>query len=247
MRACAAEEIPLIAPLELVHGSTVGDAGGGMLFAVYPREWGRPLELNSPEEWTRLGRLLGRMHNAGDGVDFGHRPLYTPGAATEPALRRLEESGAMDPGMRREFLEIGDELVDRLEECFDGAQLINVHGDCHAGNILDRPDRGLMVIDFDDCMRAPAVQDWWLLLPDHAENCRAELEALAEGYEDFREFDWRELRLIEGLRAMRMVYYLDWCGLQADDFQFRQHHPDWGSANFWRREVADLRSQLELV
>jgi len=122
-----------------------------------------------------------------------------------------------------------------------------VHGDCHAGNILDRPDRGLTLIDFDDSMRACAVQDWWLLLPDHAANCREEIALLAEGYEEFRFFDWREIEAIEGLRAMRMIYYLDWCALQTGDCRFRENHPDWGSGNFWRREIADLRSQLELI
>ncbi len=225
----------------------MAQTAAGIPFAIYPKCWGRPLEITDADGWRRLGRLLARLHNAGDGVEFRRRWKFTPQHATRPALERLDASGVIAPGSRAAWRECTGQLLERLEERFDGVPLIPVHGDCHAGNILERPDTGLMLIDFDDCMLAPAIQDWWLLLPDHADNCREELALLAEGYEDFRGFDWMECGLIEGLRAMRMIYYLDWCRMQSDDFQFRQNHPDWGGENFWRRELADLQSQLELI
>ena len=46
---------------------------------------------------------------------------------------------------------------------------------------------------------------------------------------------------------MRMVYYLDWCARQRDDFQFRHLYPEWGSDCFWRHEIADLQEQLERI
>ena len=96
-------------------------------------------------------------------------------------------------------------------------------------------------------MRGPAVQDLWLLLPDHAERCRRELGLLVEGYESFLAFDRRELELIEGLRFMRMVYFLAWRSKQRDDLWFRESFPDWGGKAFWETELEDLRDQAELV
>lgn len=55
------------------------------------------------------------------------------------------------------------------------------------------------------------------------------------------------MRLIEPLRAMRMVYYLAWCARQSRDCAFLQNHPGWGGPAFWARELADLEGQLEVI
>ena len=140
-----------------------------------------------------------------------------------------------------------------LQPRFEGLSFRSIHGDCHRGNILDRlgssskPGDGLLIIDFDDMMMGPAVQDLWLLLPDHAEQCRKELGLLVEGYEAFLSFDRRELELVEGLRFMRMVYFLAWRSKQRNDKWFKESFPDWGSKAFWTAELEDLRDQAELV
>jgi hypothetical protein len=46
---------------------------------------------------------------------------------------------------------------------------------------------------------------------------------------------------------MRIIYFLDWCSRQIDDFKFQNNFPDWGNDAFWRREVADLNSQLNMI
>ena len=138
-------------------------------------------------------------------------------------------------------------LLRQLGAEFRAGETIRLHGDCHKGNILERPDEGLMMIDFDDMLSGPPVQDLWLLLPGTTESCRAELELLLRGYESIREFDRGSLRLIEPLRAMRMIYFLDWCARQKGDFNFQERYPDWGSDRFWRRECAALREQSERI
>ena len=74
-------------------------------------------------------------------------------------------------------------------------------------------------------MIGPAVQDLWLLLPDHAAQCRGSSALLVEGYEAFLPFDRRELELVEGLRFMRMVYFLAWRSKQREDRWFRESFP----------------------
>jgi len=91
------------------------------------------------------------------------------------------------------------------------------------------------------------VQDIWLLLPGHANNTRREIELILDGYEQFMDFDDRQLRLVEILRAMRIIYFLSWCSTQVDDFKFQSNFPDWGSEIFWQREVADLEHQYHAI
>ena len=49
------------------------------------------------------------------------------------------------------------------------------------------------------------------------------------------------------LRAMRMMHFLSWCAIQSGDLNFHATFPDWGSESFWRRELCDLKRQLELI
>jgi Ser/Thr protein kinase RdoA (MazF antagonist) len=88
-----------------------------------------------------------------------------------------------------------------------GLATLRLHADCHVGNILwtpaDRPGGGPHFVDLDDCRGGPAVQDLWMLLAgDRAERQR-QLGALLDGYEQVRDFDRRELALIEPLRTLR--------------------------------------------
>ena len=75
----------------------------------------------------------------------------------------------MADGCRIIFLllrEVVDRIIEIALPLFDEVHLHRIHGDCHRANILERPGEGLMMIDFDDMVMGPAVQDLWLLLPD---------------------------------------------------------------------------------
>jgi Ser/Thr protein kinase RdoA (MazF antagonist) len=134
-----------------------------------------------------------------------------------------------------------------FEKYANSEDFIRVHGDFHSGNILDRPDEGLMLMDFDDMAMSLPIQDLWLLLPDHAPEAGKELAAIIEGYREFRAFNTETLMLIEPLRAMRMVYFLCWCGKQKNDFRFQHSFPDWGGKAFWYKEVQDLSNQYDQI
>ena len=145
------------------------------------------------------------------------------------------------------FKDVTSRIVEIAMREFEGVELQRIHGDCHRGNILERPGEGLMVIDFDDMVMGPAVQDIWLLLPGHANGTRHEINLILEGYEQFAEFDDRQLRLVEILRAMRIIYFLAWCSTQVDDPAFRENFPNWGDDNFWYDEIAALERQLGVI
>lgn len=243
---CVADEIPVVAPLKLSDGGTIG-AYDGILFSVFPKRSGREMELHTDEGWRRLGSLVGRIHLAGSRREARHRLQMHPETTTVPEIRQLLDSGFMGPGVAGRFRDVTSRIVEIALREFDGVELQRIHGDCHRGNILERPGEGLMVIDFDDMVMGPPVQDIWLLLPNHANQMRHEINLILEGYEQFMEFDDRTLRLVEILRAMRIIYFLAWCSTQVDDFKFQSNFPDWGSDMFWQREVADLEHQYHAI
>jgi Ser/Thr protein kinase RdoA (MazF antagonist) len=257
---CAEAELPVVSPLPLADGETLGelildgDEGEqGFFFALFPKMGGRNFDAEAEEDWLRLGAVLGRLHAVGGRREAPARLRCDPAGLTRPLLRGLLDEGLVHPELASEFEELCSGVIDFLEPRFKGLGFRRIHGDCHRGNILDRlgsskgPGAGLLIIDFDDMMTGPAVQDLWLLLPDHAAQCRRELGLLVEGYEAFLPFDRRELELVEGLRFMRMVYFLAWRSKQRNDRWFRESYPDWGNKSFWTAELEDLRDQAELV
>jgi Ser/Thr protein kinase RdoA (MazF antagonist) len=260
LRDSAAAELPVVAPMELAGGETLGEllledeAGeSSFLFALFPKMGGRNFDAESEEDWLRLGAVLGRLHAVGGLREAPDRLRCDPENLSLPLMRGLLNEGLVHPEFASEFRALCEEVFGYLGPRFATLEYRRIHGDCHRGNILDRlgssrgPGEGLLVIDFDDMMTGPAVQDLWLLLPDHAAECRRELGLLVEGYEAFLPFDRRELELVEGLRFMRMVYFLAWRSKQRNDMWFRESFPNWGDKAFWTTELEDLRDQAELV
>jgi Ser/Thr protein kinase RdoA (MazF antagonist) len=129
---------------------------------------------------------------------------------------------------------------------------LRLHGDCHPGNILwtptDLPGGGPHFVDLDDARTGPAVQDLWMLLPgdDRREQTQA-LSALLDGYEQFRPFDRRELRLIEPLRTLRQIHYSAWLARRWADPTFPANFPWFGSSDYWAGQIHQLEEQTEAM
>ncbi|MBD3418527.1 MAG: serine/threonine protein kinase [Chitinivibrionales bacterium] len=238
---CSEIDIPVVCPIKLDNGTTLAQLDG-ITFTVFPKRAGRQFDVETPESWTRVGSMLGRIHNAGARKKANARLRLTPQDTTQLYVEQLCQSSITNR-WRQPYRDICRRIVDTVTPFFDQQEFIRIHGDFHVGNIMHRPGEGLMVIDFDDMMNGPAVQDFWLLLPDHYPTSRPQLISLLSGYRQFRDCDESAFKLIEGLRAMRMIYFTAWCGMQRNDFNFQQKFPDWGSDQFWSREVQDLRTQ----
>jgi len=242
---CQAAEVPVVAPMELASGGTLAECDG-ILLALYPRRAGRRLDIGEQTDWERLGALVSRMHLAGQKQPASARVTLDPRLSTAADLEYLC-STVIPERFREKYRAPVQRLIDMAGPWFEGVERIRIHGDCHAGNVLDRLDEGLLLIDFDDMAMGPPVQDLWLLLPERAPKARAEIERFLEGYTQFREFDRTTLRCIEPLRAMRMVYFVAWRSRQAGDFLFRRTYPEWGSDSFWQRETNELWEQVGVV
>jgi Ser/Thr protein kinase RdoA (MazF antagonist) len=239
-------EIPVIAPLTLRDGSSLGSYEN-IYFAVFPKTGGRSYDEYNDDQWLALGRLLGRSHNVGSMHLPKDRLTMAPGRSTRQQVDYILEGSFMPDDMLGSFKNLIDTLIKEISPLFDNVEMIRIHGDCHFSNLIYRPDESFYIIDFDDMVVGPPVQDFWMLLPGYQEESLAEIEIFLEGYEMFRDFDRSSLRLIEPLRAMRYIHYTAWCAYQfAEDGETRVD-ADFGSRNYWEIEMADLEDQLDRI
>jgi Ser/Thr protein kinase RdoA (MazF antagonist) len=124
-----------------------------------------------------------------------------------------------------------------------------LHGDCHPGNSLwtpaELPGGGPHFVDLDDARMGPAVQDLWMLLSGDRAQRTQQLSALLDGYEQVRDFDRAELRLIEPLRTLRLIHYSAWLARRWEDPIFPVNFPWFGTPDYWRGQVLMLQEQVE--
>lgn len=254
---CAGVEIPVVAPLLSSDGESLpeieivsepaeqgGDRTAVFAFALFPKRGGRSFDAESEEDWLRIGRLAGRIHRAGATRAARYRVRLGP----ELARANLSAIDALiHPEFRAEFTELCTGLIEESAAGFEALPVQRIHGDLHRGNILERPGEGLHILDFDDMMTGPCVQDLWLLLPGRLEESRKELSALLEGYSEFAFLEPGSLSMVETLRFCRMLHFLAWRSLQRSDDWFRRDFPDWGGRAFWLRELEDFRSQAAVI
>ena len=240
------QEIPVIAPLILRDGSSIGSYKK-INFAVFPKTGVRSFDEYNDDQWLELGRLLGRTHNVGAMHLPKDRLTMAPDRSTRQQVDYLLQGSFMPADMLGRFKDLTDSLINEISPLFDKAGMIRIHGDCHFSNLIYRPGESFYIIDFDDMVMGPPVQDFWMLLPGHREDSLAEIELFLEGYEMFRDFDTGSLRLIEPLRAMRYIHYTAWCAYQfAEDGETRVAE-DFGSRHYWQTEMGDLADQLERI
>ncbi len=242
----AGREIPVIAPFVLPGNGSLGEHEG-MYFTVFPKCGGRSLDEYSDEQWLEIGRLLGRIHAVGAGRVPEGRITMLPGKSTRQQVDYLLAGKFMDADLAKQFGELVHTLIAEISPLFAGAEMIRIHGDCHFSNLIHRPGESFYLIDFDDMALGPPVQDFWMLLPGYREETFAEIELFLEGYETFRDFDRRSLRLIEPLRAMRYIHYMAWCAYQVAEEGLSRVAPDFGAREYWQRELRDLADQLERI
>ncbi len=246
MGKLAEAEVPVIAPLLLSDGGTLG-CHGGIHFAVYPKRSGRVLDEYTGEQWPELGRLLGRVHAVGSSLRPRDRITMAPDRSTRSQVEYILSGGFIHADLRGEFEALADTLVEEIAPIFAGVETIPIHGDCHAANLIHRPGESFFIIDFDDMSVGPPVQDFWMLLPGYRGESQAEIDLFLEGYETFRPFDRRTLRLIGPLRAMRFIHYVAWLAHQVADDGPSRVSPDFGTRGYWLREMTDLERQLERI
>ncbi len=236
-----AAEIPVVAPLATEGGETlITLPESGIFAALFPRRGGRAPDELQEVDLQRLGRLLARLHAIG---------------ATRPAKARLrldvDTYGAADLGYLLESDRLSASVRDAYRQAveaihavsrpwFEACSYQRIHGDCHRGNVLWGGE-GPMLVDFDDMVTGPPVQDLWLLVPGRDPESLLKREVLLEAYAEMNTLDRVALRLVEPLRALRVVHFSAWIARRFEDPAFVRVFPDFGGERYWYDELATLR------
>ncbi|RKP49554.1 serine/threonine protein kinase [Trinickia fusca] len=239
-----AHEIPAV-PAREIDGRTLHPFDG-FRFAVFERRGGRAPELDRRDTLEWMGRFIGRIHAIGRRTPYCARPsLDIQLFGHEP--REFLLSHDFVPADLRAAYEAASALaLEGVERAFEAAgdvTSLRLHGDCHASNVL-WTDGGPHFVDFDDSRMGPAIQDLWLLLPGDRAGASRALTDLLAGYEDFCEFEPRELHLIEALRTLRLIHYAAWLARRWDDPAFPAAFPWFNTQRYWEARVLELREQI---
>lgn len=235
-------ELPVAAPLEFA-GQTVLEFGGFM-FAIFPSIGGRQYEADNLFQLEEVGRLLGRTHQIGKKSTFMFRPTLGVTEYLDQPRQIMAQTELIAPKWKETFLESLDKLIAQVKKDWPViTSPLRLQGDCHPGNILWRDEAWL--VDFDDARNGPAVQDLWMLLNGSRQEQVLQLDTLLEAYNEFCDFDLKELKLIEPLRAMRMVHYLGWIIRRWQDPAFPRAFSWIREDDFWQRQSIEFAQQLE--
>jgi Ser/Thr protein kinase RdoA (MazF antagonist) len=245
----AAAEVPVVPPLVLEGGSTlITVPGTPHRFAVAARCAGREPELDHPGTLRRIGGFIGRLHAVGARGRFKHRLAMRPAQDADAARSRLLDGGFVTDAERPAWAATSAAAVAAIGSAFERAgplAQLRLHGDCHLGNVLWRD--GPQVVDLDDALTGPAVQDLWMLVSGDPATMAQQQGELLAGYEDFRDFDRAELALIEPLRTLRMLRHAAWLADRWTDPSFPINFPFFGTPAYWSQQTTQLREQLEAM
>lgn len=240
-------EIPLAAPL-LINNESLHHYHD-YAFAVFPSVGGRQFEVDNLDQLEWMGRFIGRMHAVGSLEHFQHRDAFSVESHLNEPLQQLQESQLIPAHLHEAFFTILQQVVKLASEQYQAAlnnvtqgQMIRLHGDCHPGNILWRD--GPTFVDLDDCRNGPAVQDLWMMLSGDRQQQLLQLDTLVGAYEEFYEFDHAQLKLIEPLRAMRMVHYMAWLEKRWLDPAFPRAFPWFAEDKYWEQQILSLKEQF---
>ncbi|MCW5632717.1 MAG: serine/threonine protein kinase [Rubrivivax sp.] len=271
----AEAEVPVVPPLVLAAQASVADGSlpagsapsaarclgapptlahfAGHRLAVAARCAGREPELEAAGVLQRIGRFIGRLHAVGRRRAFLHRHRLDAAADGRRAIDLLAAGGFVPPEQQAAWRDAAERAQDSLARAFAAAGplgTLRLHGDCHIGNVLWRhagDGEGPHLVDLDDAMQGPAVQDLWMLVSGDAAGMSRQFGELLAGYTQFSDFDPHELALVEPLRTLRMLRHSAWLAERWSDPTFPIHFPFFGTAAYWSQQTAQLREQVELM
>ncbi len=238
----AEREIPVIPPMQIDNETLFEHAD--FRFTLFKRFGGRAPEFDNPDHLLMLGRLLGRLHAVGAMRPFEHRPALNPTSFGHASIDWLEQAGCVPENLRPAYFSVARDLLAEIDVRWQQHpfQPIRLHGDLHVGNLLWR-DELLYMVDMDDCRMGPAIQDLWMMLSGERDQRQGQLAELVDGYNEFHDFDPRQLPLIESLRSLRLIHYSAWLARRWTDPAFPRHFPWFASERYWADQVLTLREQ----
>jgi Ser/Thr protein kinase RdoA (MazF antagonist) len=248
LKLLTAQEIPVNAPVVSMDcplkswGHTLFQTQSkDYQFSVFPKLRGRIKDEFTDTDFEILGRLLARIHLQGAAFPSKSRRVMNPDNWGLDSLDFLEDTNQHPSPMLQRYFQVAEECVEKIQTLWDDVQPreITIHGDCHIGNLLWN-ESGPVFLDFDDLVRGPCIQDFWMLIGDHDDENRQKWEIAIEAYEEFREFPKHETRLIPALRALRMIHFSKWIAERWEDPSFPSLWANFGTDPWWQDEIQSL-------
>lgn len=231
------EGIPAIAPLFQGHDSTISEVDG-MYVAFFPKVLGRMPQEFLGDDYRKVGRLMAHVHNVGARKKALHRPIldtsYYGGWET---LDHLQDW--ITPEVRHRYNVAAEDILYAIDDTFDVSEFLRIHGDCHKGNLLNNGNQ-FFLVDFDDFVNGPAIQDFWMLLSGDEDALSEEKDLIISGYEELREFPDHQWDWIPMLRGLRIISYAGWIAKRWDDPSFPRLFPEYNTYSYWAEEVEAL-------
>lgn len=217
-------DISVVAPIQNATGETLHQFNR-FQFALYQRQGRHAPSLGNFDTLLSLGRTLGRIHAIGKEKVFSHRPDINIKTFGYQSTEYLLQNQFIPQILLAAYSSLTSDLLTICSERIKiPYQKNRLHGDCHLGNILWREDTAHFVY-FDDARNGPAIQDLWMLLSGDRQQQTEQMSELLEGYNEFCEFDLRELTLIETLRSLRIIHYSAWLARRWQDPDFPKYFP----------------------
>ncbi len=243
----AEESVAVAAPWRDPAGESLHRAEG-FRFSLFPCLPGQAPELENPAHLFALGELIGAVHAVGERGRFVHRGVMDLDEMVLAARDRVLGGSWLGRRQRDVYARVTSGLLERLADyAWPAERAIRVHGDSHIGNILGR-DEHFALVDFDDCLMAPAVQDLWMLITaEHAEERHMQLSEVLEGYEEQRDFDRTELSLMEPLRTLRLLRHSAWLVARWEDPAFPGAFPWLADEGYWDGHIRVLEQQRQAL
>lgn len=238
-------DINAIAPDKL-EGESVFENSDGLFFCLFPKQGGRAADEWTPELLGQMGRLLARLHNTGKARHAKHRLKLDLDTFGTKNIELIKSAGFLPIEYAQRYEMLCTSIVEESRPLFEGVATQRIHGDCHHGNILLK-DGNPFLIDFDDMSVGPKVQDLWMIAPGRDSYAKEDFNILVDAYSEMTDFDYRELKLVEVLRSLRIIHFSAWIGHRFQDEAFKRAFPTFGTNQYWEKEMHDLTEQLSFI
>ncbi len=243
----AKEEVPVVTPLCFPDGETLKKIPDTPIyFSVSPRKIGRLEDELKNDQLEVLGRFVARLHIVGARSDFSFRPSLSVDYMGWQNLEFLLREKVIPLSLESKLESVMRALLSEISKRCLSFKAFRIHGDLHCGNILWLQSNCFLV-DFDDCITGPAIQDLWLILPGRDEYSQKSREVLLNAYSTLRNFDDAELTMTESLRTLRNIAFLAWIARRRDDPYFKRIFPDFLTERYWQEQLVTFHEQMDII
>lgn len=247
MAALQEAEVPVVRPfaLQSTKGFETLSFADPYYYCVYPKFGGHEEADLKPDHREWLGRTLARLHNVTESLQVKNRLELNSKTYGDRQVDLILDGGYLPDDLFANLEDVMLSCLDLIDPILSEREWhkFALHGDCHLGNVLWNHD-GPTLVDFDDMVVAPAVQDIWMLFHGSEAEQDAQKKDFFTGYEMFREFSEQEFLLVEPLRTLRMIRHTAWIGERFKEEIFKRSFPYYHERKYWEEFLLAMKEQL---